>query len=226
MYKLGMILLRGALDQPKNPREAVPWLRRAAEQADEENPHALHELGLLHELPQNNTGLIIPDDGYAKELFTQAAHLGYTQSQFKLGFCYEYGTIGCPLDPKRSIAWYTKAAEKGDSEAELALSGWYLTGSEGVLKASDAEAYLWARKAANKGLAKAEYAVGYYSENGIGAKLDMEVAKRWYMRAAAQGNQTAMNRLTELKREGNKGGKRGRGRPTRQEAKDEGCIIA
>ena len=184
MYKLGMILLTGVLSQPKNPREAIPWLRRAAEQADEENPHALHELGLLYENPQNNTGLIIPDAQYAKELFTQAAHLGYTQSQFKLGSCYEYGTLGCPLDPKRSIAWYTKAAEKGDAEAELALSGWYLTGSDGVLKQSDSEAYLWARKAAQKGLSKAEYAVGYYSEMGIGAKQDMETARRWYMRAA------------------------------------------
>jgi uncharacterized protein len=98
--------------------------------------------------------------------------------------CYEFGALTCPVDPRRSIAWYTKAAEKGNAEAELALSGWYLTGSEGVLKQSDSEAYLWARRAANKGLAKAEYAVGYYAEVGIGIKQDIEFAKRWYMRAA------------------------------------------
>ncbi|EKM82882.1 hypothetical protein AGABI1DRAFT_125348 [Agaricus bisporus var. burnettii JB137-S8] len=216
MFKLGMILLQGSLEQPRNPREAITWLKRAAEQADEDNPHALHELGVLHEQPNSN---IVPyDPGYAKALFTQAAQLGYTQSQYKLGQCYEYGNLGCPVDPRRSIAWYTKAAEKGDSEAELALSGWYLTGSEGVLKQSDSEAYLWARRAANKGLSKAEYAVGYYAEVGIGIKQDMEFAKKWYMRAAAQGNKKAMNRLTELKRMGNK---RALGRPTRQEAKDE-----
>ena len=110
--------------------------------------------------------------------------MGYTHSQYKLGQCYEYGSLTCPVDPRRSIAWYTKAAEKGHSEAELALSGWYLTGSEGVLKQSDSEAYLWARRAANKGLSKAEYAVGYYAEVGIGVKQDIEFAKRWYMRAA------------------------------------------
>ena len=182
MYKLGMILLHGTLGEMKNPREAINWLKRAAEQADEENPHALHELGLLHELP--NSQLVPHDPGYAKYLFMQAAHLGYTQSQYKLGQCFEYGALTCPVDPRRSIAWYTKAAEKGDSEAELALSGWYLTGSEGVLKQSDSEAYLWARRAANKGLNKAEYAVGYYAEVGIGIKQDIEFAKRWYMRAA------------------------------------------
>jgi TPR repeat protein len=180
MYKLGMILLHGSLGEQKNPREAINWLRRAAEQADEDNPHALHELGLLHEVGEH-----VPQDHVAsKNLFTRAAHLGYTQSQFKLGQCYEYGALTCPMDPRRSIAWYTKAAEKGDSEAELALSGWYLTGSEGVLKQSDSEAYLWARRAANKGLSKAEYAVGYYAEVGIGIKQDVEFAKRWYMRAA------------------------------------------
>jgi TPR repeat protein len=239
MYKLGMILLHGSLGEQKNPREAINWLRRAAEQADEDNPHALHELGLLHEVGEH-----VPQDPLAsKNLFTRAAHLGYTQSQFKLGQCYEYGALTCPMDPRRSIAWYTKAAEKGDSQAELALSGWYLTGSEGVLKQSDSEAYLWARRAANKGLSKAEYAVGYYAEVGIGIKQDIEFAKRWYMRAAgvflflffvekksctdwrpAQGNKRAMNRLTEMKRMGNKRAAGG-ARPTRQQAQDN-CIIA
>ncbi|KAG6910882.1 hypothetical protein DXG01_006565 [Tephrocybe rancida] len=219
MYKLGMILLGGLLGEQKNPREAINWLKRAAEQADVENPHALHELALLHEVP--NSTLVPYDPAYARSLFTQAAQLGYTPSQFKLGQCFEYGTLSFPVDPRRSIAWYTKAAEKGDSEAELALSGWYLTGSEGVLKQSDSEAYLWARRAANKGLSKAEYAVGYYAEVGIGIKQDIEFAKRWYMRAAAQGNKRAMNRLTEMKRMGNK--RTNVARPTRQQAKDE-CV--
>lgn len=214
MYKLGMILLHGLLGQQRNPKEGLAWLRRAASQADDENPHALHELGLLHEKPppllsaaaatlnakaqaaaQQAAGgsaqppaavptLVPYDPAQAREFFTQAAQLGYPASQFKLGACYEYGTLTCPIDPRRSIAWYTRAAERGDPDAELALSGWYLTGSEGVLKQSDSEAYLWARRAANKGLPKAEYAVGYYSEVGIGVKADLEEAKRWYMRAA------------------------------------------
>ncbi|KDQ12342.1 hypothetical protein BOTBODRAFT_113201 [Botryobasidium botryosum FD-172 SS1] len=220
MYKLAVIHLTGTLGQAKDGREALPWLKRAAEQADEENPHALHELGVLHEQPNSN--LVVHDEAYAKDLFTKAAQLGYTASQFKLGSCYEYGNLGCPVDPKRSIAWYTKAAEKGFPDAELALSGWYLTGSEGVLMQSDAEAFLWARRSANKGLSKAEYAVGYYTEVGIGCKADLDAAKRWYMRAAAQGNKRAMNRLTELKRMGNR--RVNQARPTRAQTKDE-CVI-
>jgi len=44
MYKMGMILLKGLLGQSRNSKEAIVWLKRAADRADDENPHALHEL--------------------------------------------------------------------------------------------------------------------------------------------------------------------------------------
>lgn len=126
------------------------------------------------------------DEAYSKQLFTQAANLGYKFSQFRLGCAYEYGSMGCPIDPRQSIAWYSKAAVQDEHQSELALSGWYLTGSEGVLQQSDTEAYLWARKAAQAGLAKAEYAMGYFTEVGIGVPAHLEDAKRWYWRAACE----------------------------------------
>jgi hypothetical protein len=54
------------------------------------------------------------------------------------------------------------------------------------LQQSDTEAYLWARKAAMAGLAKAEYAMGYFTEVGIGAPASMDDAKRWYWKAACE----------------------------------------
>jgi TPR repeat protein len=185
MYKMGMILLKGLLGQPKNPREALSWLKRAAERADEENPHALHELGLLYESAAPNDA-IIRDENYSRQLFTQAAELGYKYSQFRLGSAYEYGMLGCPIDARQSIAWYSRAAAQGEHQSELALSGWYLTGAEGLLQQSDTEAYLWARKSARSGLAKAEYAMGYFTEVGIGTPANLEEAKRWYWRAAGE----------------------------------------
>lgn len=114
MYKLGMILLNGLLAQPKNPREAVMWLKKAAAQADEENPHALHELGVLYEKQQEFTtngqpvpAPVIRDEAQAREFYTQAAQLGYPPSQYKMGSSYEYGVLTCPVDPRRSIAWYS-----------------------------------------------------------------------------------------------------------------------
>lgn len=185
MYKMGMINLKGLLGQARSPREGVSWLKRAAERADEENPHALHELALMYQNASGND-IIVRDEAYASQLFHQAAELGYKFSQFRLGTAYEYGLLGCPVDNRTSIIWYTRAAAQGEHQSELALSGWYLTGSEGILQQNDTEAYLWARKAATAGLAKAEYAMGYFSEVGIGVTANLEDAKRWYWRAAGK----------------------------------------
>ncbi|KAK5998767.1 Chitin synthase regulator 2 [Cladobotryum mycophilum] len=224
MYKVGMILLKGLLGQPKNPREAVGWLKRAAERADAENPHALHELGLLYESAQGND-VIIRDEEYALTLFQQAAELGYKFSQFKLGCAYEYGLMGCPIDPRLSIVWYSRAATQEEHQSELALSGWYLTGSEGVLGQSDTEAYLWARKAAIAGLAKAEYAMGYFTEVGIGVPANLEDAKRWYWRAAAQDFPKARERLEDLKRSGKGSRPRPRERISRSQQQEGDCVL-
>lgn len=186
MYKMGMILLKGLLGQPKNPHEAVVWLKRAAERADAENPHALHELAMLFDRQPGPDAPVQRDPNYAFELFNHAADLGYKFSQFRLGTVYEYGLFNQVIDPRQSIMWYSRAAVQEEHQSEMALSGWYLTGADGILQQSDTEAYLWARKAALAGLAKAEYAMGYFTELGIGAPANLDDAKRWYWRAAGK----------------------------------------
>lgn len=126
------------------------------------------------------------EESYAAQLLSQAADLGYKFSQYRLGFAYEYGQLGFPIDARQSITWYSKAAIQEEHQSELALSGWYLTGAENVMAQNDAEAYLWARKAATAGLAKAEYAMGYFTEVGIGCPADIDGAKRWYWKAACE----------------------------------------
>ncbi|KAK6500562.1 hypothetical protein TWF506_003334 [Arthrobotrys conoides] len=225
MYKVGMIQHKGLLGQPRNDREAIVWLKRAAEQADEDNPHALHQLGILYESADGNAS-IVRDAAYAKELFTRAAELGYPPSQYVLGTAYAYGTLGCPIDAKLSITWYSRAASNGDAESELALAGWYLTGAAGILEQNDTEAYLWSRKAAEQGLAKAEYAVGHLTELGIGldGKGSDEEARNWYFRAAGQGHTKAKERLEEMRRGAPK---KARERLSRNnKAKDDAdCVV-
>ncbi|CAK1355296.1 unnamed protein product [Cercospora beticola] len=236
MYKLGAVLLKGLLGQQRNIVEAVIWLKRAAEKADADNPHALHELAQLYESDNTNPEIrnkLVADDSYARELFQKAATLGYKNSQFRLGQAYEYGHLGCTIDNRMSIAYYTKAAAQGEHQAELALSGWYLTGAPGILENSDTEAYLWARKAASSEppLAKAMFAMGYFTENGIGCPQSMEEAKKWYSRAASYKFPKAIERLEELKRGGGKKDKSfpppSNGKLTRKDQKrdEENCVV-
>ncbi|KAJ5698981.1 hypothetical protein N7462_000986 [Penicillium macrosclerotiorum] len=224
MYKMGMINLKGLLGQARSPREGVSWLKRAAERADEENPHALHELALMYQNASGND-IIVRDEQYASQLFHQAADLGYKFSQFRLGTAYEYGLMGCPVDNRMSIIWYTRAAAQGEHQSELALSGWYLTGSDGILQQNDTEAYLWARKAATAGLSKAEYAMGYFTEVGIGVTANLDDAKRWYWRAAAQGFPKARERLEDLKKGGSRMQKTRLSRSAVNKQSDGDCVV-
>eukprot|EP00158_Paraphelidium_tribonemae_P008272 Partr_v1_DN28535_c0_g1_i2_m73177 len=218
MFKLAMILLTGSLNNPKSEREGVTWLKRAASSAAEgDQPQALYELAVIYE--KGNVPSIIGDLNYARELYTKAAQMDYAPAQFKLGYCYEYGALTCQVDPRRSIAWYTKAAEQGHPEAELALSGYYLTGSEGVLNQSDSDAFMWAHRSASKAFSKAEYAVGHYHEMGIGTPVNLDQAVIWYTRAASQGNDRAHQRLTDIKNNHKLTVKRGRS------GKDGDCVI-
>jgi uncharacterized protein len=104
MYRLGIAELNGELGLSKSPKEGVKWLKRSAEHATAEFPHALHELALLHERGIDN--VLFVDFEYAAELLAQAAELGYAPSAFRLGECYEYGKMGCPQDPALSIHYY------------------------------------------------------------------------------------------------------------------------
>jgi uncharacterized protein len=103
-YRLGIADLNGELGLSRRPREGVQWLKRSAEYATAEFPHALHELALLHERGVENA--VFVDFDYAAELLAQAAELGYAPSAYRLGECYEYGKMGCPQDPALSIHYY------------------------------------------------------------------------------------------------------------------------
>ncbi|KAF9566938.1 Sel1 domain-containing protein [Agrocybe pediades] len=193
MYRLGIAELNGELGLSKSPKEGVKWLKRSAEHATAEFPHALHELALLHERGIDN--VLFVDYEYSTELLAQAAELGYAPSAHRLGECYEYGKMGCPQDPALSIHYYNIAAQQNHRDACFALTAWYLVGSPGVLPQSDTEAFLWAQRAADAGLAKAMYAVGYFLEVGIGTPANMHEAIAYYKRAADQGDKRAAQRL-------------------------------
>ena len=48
-------------------------------------------------------------------------------------------------------------------------------------------------------LPKAEYAVGYFTEMGIGCRRDPLEANVWYVRAADQGDERAKHRIAAIR---------------------------
>ncbi|KAL8732610.1 MAG: hypothetical protein Q9166_002585 [cf. Caloplaca sp. 2 TL-2023] len=195
--RLGRACLVGDLGLGIRYKEGIKWLKRAAESADFQYNTAPYELGLLHETGYGDD--IFLDESYAAQLFTQSADLGHMEANYRLGDAYEHGKLSCPRDPALSVHFYTGAAQKGHPLAMMALCAWYMVGARPVLEKDENEAYEWAKKAAETGLPKAEYAVGYFTEMGIGCRRDPLEANVWYVRAADQGDERAKHRIAAIR---------------------------
>ncbi|RSM00767.1 hypothetical protein CDV31_011638 [Fusarium ambrosium] len=192
MTRLGKACLSGDLGE-KRYREGIKWMKLASEAADMQYNSAPYQLGCLYE---NGYGAdIFKDDNHAAELFTQAADLGHPEANFRLGDAYEHGLLNCPRDPALSVHFYTGAAERGHAGAMMGLCAWYMVGAPPILEKDEEEAYEWARRSADLGFVKAQYAVGYFTEMGIGCRRDALEANVWYVKAADAGDERARQRL-------------------------------
>ena len=95
-----------------------------------------------------------------------------------------------PQDSKKPLVdllfWCTKAAEKGDANAQWIMGGLYDRGL-GVTE-SRSDAFKWYRKSAENGHAEAQFKIGQMYGKGEGTTLDRSEATRWYLKAANQGH--------------------------------------
>ncbi|KAI1804086.1 HCP-like protein [Daldinia bambusicola] len=196
MTRLGKACLSGDLGENRY-REGVKWLKRATEAADAMYNAAPYHLGTLYETGYGDD--IFKDECYAAELFTQAAELGHAEASYRMGDAYEHGKLNCPRDPALSVHFYTGAAERGHAAAMMGLCAWYMVGADPILEKDEEEAYEWARRSAELGYTKAQYAVGYFTEMGIGCRRDILEANVWYVKAADAGDERAKQRLAAIR---------------------------
>ncbi|KAI1203007.1 HCP-like protein [Nemania serpens] len=196
MTRLGKACLSGDLGENRY-REGIKWLKRATESADAMYNSAPYHLGTMYETGYGDD--IFKDESYAAELFTQAAELGHPEAGYRMGDAYEHGKLSCPRDPALSVHFYTGAAEHGHAAAMMGLCAWYLVGAEPILEKDEEEAYEWARRSAELDFVKAQYAVGYFTEMGIGCRRDILEANVWYVKAADAGDERAKQRLQAIR---------------------------
>ena len=97
----------------------------------------LYQLGMKY---TGSDGITQPDLEKAFEYIRQAAEMGYAESQYTMGACYENGKM-VEKDIKKAVEWYKKAAEQGNGHAQLHLAVCYKNG-EGV-EQSDQKAEEW-----------------------------------------------------------------------------------
>ncbi|KAJ1600079.1 hypothetical protein NDA14_000577 [Ustilago hordei] len=208
IYRMAMANLLGQLDLPVNRARAIAMLRDAADKADLDTPQPPYIYGMLlarefshvdippHLLKPSNVQDSTEDE--ARRRIQRAAYLNFAPAQYKCGWLYEYAQLGCAFDPLLSVQYYSLASQGGEIEADMALSKWFLCGAEQYFEKNETLAYTFADKAARKGLPSAEFALAYYHEVGVGTERNVDVARKWYRKAAAKDNADAKERLQAL----------------------------
>ncbi|KEP55821.1 chitin synthase regulator 3 [Rhizoctonia solani 123E] len=214
IYRLGMAHLLGQLGFAANPAVAVPLLQEAADLSNIDVPQPSYVYGMLllgefshvqlppalltQTLPAPTPANPHPRASEARKRIERAAYLGYGPGLYKIGWAYEHAKMGCTYDPLLSVQYYSAASQRGEAEADMSLSKWFLCGSEGFFDKDEKLAVVFAEKAANRKLATGMFAMGYYYEVGVGVKPERTEAMKWYQKAQAAGNTEAAGRLTAL----------------------------
>lgn len=166
-------------------------------------------------IAQNNLGVmydqgkgVTEDSKQAFNWYRKSAENGYSIAQNNLGYMYANGAIEwpqyglgdtndnssrVPLDYKKAVYWYRKAAAQGNAEAQNNLGVMYAD-SRGVNEDSK-QAFDWYHKAAKQGYAIAQFNLGVMYANGRGVNKNGKQAVHWYRKAAVQNYVSAQFNL-------------------------------
>jgi TPR repeat protein len=203
-YRLGMMTLRGQHGQQQDYGKAIDLIKHSAQAADENAAQGAYVYGMLlaRQLPQVDVpeSYLPYDERLARINIEKAAYLKFAKAQLKMGSAYELGSLGCEFNPALSVHYNALASKQGEAEADMALSKWFLVGSEGVLSKNEEMSYTYAQRAAHTGLATAEFALGYFHEIGMYVPVDLDKSREWYEKAAKHGNDDAKTRIEALAR--------------------------
>ena len=173
------------LPPAENDAEQLARLRCHVEN---EVPEAISFLG---EAYRNGDFGLVKSDKKAAKIYRRAVELGNVKAIVNLGFLYETGS-GVKLDEKKAERLFRMAADRGDATAQY---------NSGLLLYSEEkfeEAFRYYALAANQGDTDAEYDLGCCYMDGKCTEVDLGKARYWFERAAAKGDEEAIENLALL----------------------------
>ena len=168
------------------PAESLAAIRRHVENGV---PEAMAELGAAY--VSGRYGLV-PSAKKSAKIFKRAVELGDTNAMLGLAGLYDNGT-GVKKDHEKAMQLWHMAADRGCASSQFNLGNEYWKNNDFRRAAH------YYTLSANQGLALAENCVAGCYETGLGRAKDHEEAMRWYMRAAAKGDEDAEANLARLR---------------------------
>jgi len=121
----------------------------------------------------------------------QQARGGDPDAQYRLGLAYDVGN-DLPRDLAQAMAWYSRAANAGHSEAQNSI------GSALQAEKRYGEALAWYEKAAAQGHVRSISSIAALYDAGLGVTQDHRKAFELWTRAAELGSAEAMWHLARL----------------------------
>ena len=132
-------------------------------------------------------------ESLAKDWLMKAVEHKNPDAAGYLASLFYYGSFSVK-DLREAHKYAHFAAENGNALGQFIMGNFYTFGRGGVTP-DKATAFRWYLKAAEQNHPDAQYNVGYMYENGDAGTIDLAEAKKWYSKAAANGNQRAKNKL-------------------------------
>lgn len=97
----------------------------------------------------------------------------------------------------KALEYFKQALLKGSKEANLYIGDIYYNGGNDIER-NYPNAFAYYSKAANAGIAEGQYMFGLMYRNGQGCTKNIDMAKEWLRKAAAQGHEKAERLLNKL----------------------------
>ena len=179
-------------DAPAGQASVADELRTVQRLANAGDPKAQHDLGMLY-----LSGRHVPKDlSQAANWFEKAAIQGLANAQFNLGVLYQRGESVAQND-RLAFFWYQSAAEQGMARAQHNLATAYADGRG--TQTNYPKAVEWMTRAAEAGLGESQFSLASLYELGFATgQPDLDQARKWFERAAAQGDAQAPERLRRI----------------------------
>ena len=128
------------------------------------------------------------------------AEAGDAKAQYELGNMFYYGNKGVPQNHELAMAWYRRAADQGNTDAQFSIGQMYAIGF-GVPK-NMSEALKWYQKAGENGNLNAQLKLAWYYYNNV---QNYPEAVKWFHKAAEQGDTDAQYQLGRIYEHGEEG---------------------
>lgn len=176
----------GLVDEKSLPVQAREWFRKAAEAG---HVKAARKLALM--LEEGRGGAV--DKEGALKWHKVAAEGGMAKSAVEVARVTEKEG---PAEIKEAVKYYEKAAESGDSEADIRLGDIYFKG--GGIQQNLYQAYKYYLAAAQLKNPKAYFKLGYCYERGHGIGQSYQEAVHWYQLGVDAGDLNCIANLARF----------------------------